>query len=645
MTTSQVTVKTLAVLALVAGFASAARGQPVAMKPEGITADWAFQQKPKQAGVNVSTPTPDQAPRCKVSPIANPKAPAQVMGYLVSDPDGKPVRQFVSYDGKNFNIVSFYLDGVEAYREVYPPQAPGKREPFQYRWLGPNGSKWGLDHDHDFAIDDWAVISPEEVSQELLRAIAANDPKRLTPLLVTREHLAPIGLPAADAERVLARAAGAAKRLTDTAAQLKLTDKARWVHVEYGAPNTRPADSFGGGQTDYTYYRSGTVLVEDAGKNPLFQTGELVQVGRAWKLVDGPAAGGGGTEPAAGPVIEAGIQAFVDKLNELDRKQPNPPTVAGLAAHNAERAKILENIVAAANAKETWIKMLIDSHAQAAEGMKPANNPHLIRIKQWHDAMTKPNGNAAIAAYAGYRYLVAENSVGLANITKDEDLPAIQERWRSGLEQFVKAFPSADDAPEAALRLAMAWELSGGKDATEIKANEAKARQWYEHTAKTFSTHTQGAKATGALKRLDCEGKPLELTGPLLAKPTEQFNAAQKDKVVVVYYWAGWDAPALAAEAKKLQALEKEYGPKGLVIVTVSLDHDAKRAADAVAASGLPGTHLYAPGGVDGSPLAAAYGILAPPHIIVVGKDGKITNRNSHTAMLDEEVKKLVAEK
>src|SRR5262245_58085755 len=147
MTTSQVTVKTLAALALVAGFASAARAQPAA-----ITAKWACEQNPKQTGVNVSTPAPDAVPRCKVSPIANPKAPGQVMGYLVTDPEGKPVRQFVSYDNKSFNIVSFYLDGVEAYRETYPEQP---NQPYQFRWLGANGTKWGIDHNRDFMIDDW----------------------------------------------------------------------------------------------------------------------------------------------------------------------------------------------------------------------------------------------------------------------------------------------------------------------------------------------------------------------------------------------------------------------------------------------------------------------------------------------------------
>src|SRR5438132_252074 len=147
--TIKVTARALAAVALVAGFASATHAQPAA-----VTADWALKQNPRQAGVNVSTPAPDAAARCKVTPLPNPKVP----GYLVTDPDGKPVRQFVSYDNKNFNIVSYYTDGVESYREVYPPQAG---EPYQFRWLGPNGTKWGLDRNRDGVIDEWVVISPE----------------------------------------------------------------------------------------------------------------------------------------------------------------------------------------------------------------------------------------------------------------------------------------------------------------------------------------------------------------------------------------------------------------------------------------------------------------------------------------------------
>jgi hypothetical protein len=630
MTTSQVTVRSLAVLALVAGFAAAGRAQPTA-----VTAEWALKQNPKQPGVSVTTPTPDQVPRCKVTPLPNPKVP----GYLVTDGEGKPVRQFVSYDNKSFNIVSFYTDGVESYREVYPPQAG---EPYQFRWLGPNGSKWGLDRNRDMVIDEWVVISPEEVSQELVKAVIARDPKRLEALLVNADQLKAIGLPAADLERMKTRVAGAAKRLIETADTLKLSDKTKWVHAEFGLPSTRPADAFEG-REDYTCYKNGTILVDDGGKTSFLQTGELVQVGRAWKVVDGPATGAASNDPSPGEPIEEGIKKLVEQLNELDKRSPNPPTIESLATFNAERAKILEDIVARANAKETWIKMLIDARAAAAEGGKPGN-PHIVRISQWREAAMRPeSNNPGIASYAAFRLVMTEASIGMSSATAEKDFTAVQEKMRSGLEDFMKSFGQSADAPEATLRLAMAYELAGGKDMTEVKANETRAKQWYDHLTKNFAGHPHAAKAAGALKRIDCEGKQLELTGPQLATG-QVFSVAQKDKVVVVYYWASW-SNTLSDDAKKLDALAKAYGPKGLVIVTVGLDHDPKTAIDAAARTGLPGTHLYEKGGLDASPLAAAYGIMAPPHVIVAGKDGKITNRNGHVGTLETEVKMLMGEK
>src|SRR5262249_56022990 len=88
------------------------------------------------------------------------------------------------------------MEGVGAYRGVSPP-APG--EPFQFRWLGPNGGKWGIDRDRDGRIDEWGVISPEELSQELLQAVITRDAKRLESLLVTKENPHPPPPPPAHA--------------------------------------------------------------------------------------------------------------------------------------------------------------------------------------------------------------------------------------------------------------------------------------------------------------------------------------------------------------------------------------------------------------------------------------------------------------
>ncbi len=624
MTTSHVTVKTLAALTLLVGFGSTGRADPAP-----VTVDWAFKQAPRQPGVNVPTPA---AAQCKVAPIPGDK-PGKSVGSIITGPDGKPVRQFVSYDDKTFNIVVYFVDGVEAYREVYPPDP---KEPFQFRWLGPNGTKWGLDRNRDGVIDDWVVISPEEASQELVQAVTTRDPKRIEALLVTKENLTALGLPSADADKIAARTAGAAKRVGETATALKLTDKAKWVHVEYGIPNTRAADSFGGRQ-DYTAYKNGTILVEDGGKGQALQTGELILIGKAWKLVDGPSAGAapqGGSTPD-GPVVPEEVRPLVERLNKFDQNVPNPPTPAAMYEFNSKRAELLEQIHERLpeDKKETWAKMLLDSHAAAAENDKPGNK-HLARLDQFKKTYAAPNMNPAIASYAAYRLLYAENSVAMANMKPDgSDLAAIQDKWRAALEEFVKAFPQSADAPEAHWRLAMAQEHSGAKDA------ETKARAVYETLVKNYADTPQGAKGAGALKRLDSEGKPLELTGQVLGT-NQTFSAAQPGKVVVVYYWASW-SDSLAEDAKKLQALVKDYEKKGLVVVTVSLDHDAKQATEAIKTSGLPGTHLFAEGGLDRSALAATYGILAPPYVFVAGKDGKVVKRNSGIAAIEEEVKKL----
>jgi glutathione peroxidase-family protein len=109
-----------------------------------------------------------------------------------------------------------------------------------------------------------------------------------------------------------------------------------------------------------------------------------------------------------------------------------------------------------------------------------------------------------------------------------------------------------------------------------------------------------------------------------------------------VYYWASWGR-GTAADLKQLGELAKAYQEKGLQVVTVNLDTDPAQAVAAVNAAQTPGTHLHAAGGLEGSPLAAEYGIVMVPHVFLVGKDGKVVNRNAQTGpVLKDEIEKLV---
>ena len=116
------------------------------------------------------------------------------------------------------------------------------------------------------------------------------------------------------------RAAGAAKRLQDTAAALKLTDKDKWVHLELTAPFATAADPTAP-TLGLVKYRSGTVLFDrgDGKSVGQFQTGELVLVGNAWKLVDGPAPGAG-VGRTSGATFAGGGTCH----RQLERPRPRP---------------------------------------------------------------------------------------------------------------------------------------------------------------------------------------------------------------------------------------------------------------------------------------------------------------------------------
>src|SRR5262249_5993736 len=152
-------------------------------------------------------------------------------------------------------------------------------------------------------------------------------------------------------------------------------------------------------------------------------------------------------------------------------------------------------------------------------------------------------------------------------------------------------------------------------------AKETEAKKWYEQFVANFSSHPLAAKIQGALRRLDLEGKPLELSSPTLSGGT--FDISQlRGKVVVVYYWWSWKDEC-AGDFAKLKLLLNAYGSKGLELVCVNLDNTAAEANAFLKRSPSPGVQLFQPGGLE-SPLAKRYGIMFLPNFFLVGKDGNV---------------------
>ena len=120
------------------------------------------------------------------------------------------------------------------------------------------------------------------------------------------------------------------------------------------------------------------------------------------------------------------------------------------AKNPAERAAVLEKIVALLSGaqQEQWVKQLVDALAGAAEGGDAAA---LARLKAWQEQIAKAGG--AAAGYAAFRVVTTEYALKLKTPDlKPAEVAKIQTWWRDQLEAFVKAYPQAEDAPEALLR-------------------------------------------------------------------------------------------------------------------------------------------------------------------------------------------------
>jgi peroxiredoxin len=136
------------------------------------------------------------------------------------------------------------------------------------------------------------------------------------------------------------------------------------------------------------------------------------------------------------------------------------------------------------------------------------------------------------------------------------------------------------------------------------------------------------------------EGQPFELAGPKLDGGT--FNIAQlKGKVVIVYYWSS-DCTSCAGDFARLKQLQSTYSAKGVEVVGVSLDDRAAQAQQYMKTNNVAGTHLFQSGENGGmnSPLATQYGIMGLPHVILVGRDGRVLNRSIQITELEEALKK-----
>jgi thiol-disulfide isomerase/thioredoxin len=605
--------------------------------------------KPRQDGVDYSTPAAEEQKDCEVKVFAGSRPGSS--GFLLLDAAKRPLRRFFDSNGdRKIDVWSYYKDGVEVYREV-DTSVPNNDKPDQYRWLNAGGTKWGFDLNEDGKIDFWKTISSAEVAQEVFAALAGRDFARLRALFLSEAELRALKLPAVEVNRLRKQLEQAPAKFQATLAKLPGLSAAHFVRLEAATPYCVPAEALG---TDQDVYRhpSRTILYENAEKkHDWLQTGEMIQIGPAtWRLVDAPAPGDmppppvtvdatGNVTPATAATTDPEMQKLMEKLAEHDSPKNTPPPTAApaeLLKYNMARVQLIEAILnkCKADERETWLKQLADNLSTAAQNSPEKDKAAYTRLGQLKDQVAKSLPGSNLAGYVTFRHLWAEYGPQLAG-QPGPKLAEVQASWMGELAKFVQTYPGAEDTPDALIQLGMGCEFGG-------KEKEAEAKRYYQQLATSFPNHPLAAKAKGAVRRLELEGQVLELAGPKLAGGGTFDMAQVRGKVVVVYYWAS-TIETCVGDFARFKQLQAAHGSKGLELVCVNLDDKAEDATKYLQTTPVQGTHLYQPGEAGGSnPLATQYGIMGLPTLFLVGRDGKVLSRSLQVHELEDAIKKAI---
>ncbi len=607
------------------------------------TVEQALNLTPVQAGVDYDHPSPQDIPKCKITAK---KINGQV-GWIVEGPDGTILRKFVDTNGDNVvDQWSYYKEGVEVYRDI-DSNFNGKAD--QHRWFNTGGTRWGLDPKEDGTIESWKAISAEEVTAEVVAALAARDADRFARVLLSSDELKNLGLGKsrlAELFEKVGKLSGEFKQLA--ARQKTVTPQTTWVQFTAGKPGIVPAGT-DESTKDIRVYENVVAIVETAGKNNQLHIGTLVQVGDGWRAIDLPQeiAEGRADSAPAGFFFQASIirrsdstgitpgensQKLMADLEKLDQAAAAATTPEQQAQYTTQRAELLEQIAAGTpNAEERamWLRQLTDMIGAA--GQMGAYPEAVDRLKALYEKLKKNESDKDLAAYVKFRLMMADYWRKMqdpkANSAKVQ--AEIQTEWQKNLEQFLSDYPAAPDAAEVMLQLAIAQEFAGQDD---------DAKRWYARAAKEFPDSPAGKKALGAQNRLDCEGKVLSFTGQgLSGNPVNLAN--YRGKVVLVQFWTTHSDQA-KNDIVTLKDLVAKYG-RSFTVIGVSVDNSRKELDAYLAQAKLPWTQVFEEGGLD-SPPANQLGILTVPTMILVDQQGKVVNRNIQAAEIETELKKVI---
>ena len=604
--------------------------------------DDALKLAPVQTGVEYDVPSADEAKTCKI----NPEKLGKVTAWVVRDPAGVILRQFSDSNGDNVvDTWSYYKNGLEVYRDA-DLNFNGKAD--QYRWFHTGGSRWGLDKNEDGKLDAWKSISPEEAAEEVIASLRTKDAARFGRLVLTAEDVNKLGLSKELNEKLTARVAEAPKTFAKLAGEGKIDSKAEFADFGGLRPGSVPAGTRGSSK-DLTVYEDVWAMVMAGDQPQQIQIGSMVNVDGSWKLIDGPALGGGnaalagffydsaGAQPQPQPGQEQmaanepteEMQKLLESIQKID-EQLATAAEDKKPALNKERADLLEQLAASAKdaaEKEQWVQQMADMISFAVQdGSYPEG---LERLEKLEAKLAEEKASDNLLTHVEFRRMQA--AWGKAIAEPKADYAKIQEAWLKQLEEFVDKHKSGDHVAEALLQLAMASEFNSDNEAAE---------KWYTRLSTDFGQSPNAAKAQGAIRRLTAAGKTIPLKGAAL-QGGEVDLGQYGGKVVLVHYWSS-SSPTAKTDAEAIADLFKKYGGAKFDVIGVNLDYSKDEVTKFLGENqNVRWKQLFEPGGFE-SRLANEMGIITLPMTILVDDKGQVVNTNLQITELEDEIKKLM---
>jgi len=610
------------------------QSQDEAMDPKLKTA---LGFEPIQDSVDYTIPAPQDAAKCQLTSAET----IGKKGWVVIGGDGQLLRAYLDNNGDGRpDQWSYYKNGIEVYRDI---DSNFDEKADQYRWLGPGGTRWGWDQSQDGKIDEWKMLSAEELSMEVVEAIKAGDAARFRRLLLDVQQIKSLSASQSIEASLLERVESAAQGFSGFASQQTLIDRnTEWVHFGGIRPGVVPAD-LSGAESDIVIYDNVQAVVSNGDSHGQLSLGTLVQTDQGWRLTDLPETIEEGvaiasTNPFYSETATTAAESAVPADSEISKlftqyaeldKQIQSARGSELARLHEQRASLLLKIADRASDDEeraNWLRQLADDVSGAYQ------NGDFPGGLKWLDGVITQLERKRLkseAAYAKYRRLAAYFTKRLSAADPD-DYADIEEEYNNSLEEFVGDHPTATQAADALMQLAVSAEFSGEPD---VAAN------WYGKITQNFPQSPLARKAQGARIRLTSEGKSIRFSGKTLRGDRWDL-ARQTGRVVLIQFWATWCEPC-KQDLATIKRMHQKYGSKGLVVASASMDDNKDELVNFLRNEQLPWVQLFEEGGLEG-PLAEQLGIATLPTMLLVGKDGKVIARNITAAELDREIQKAI---